>query len=68
MWSRATKWTPTSFTADIPFEGANAIQPGEVIAMRWYLDAKRNYPTLGIDDLIVSWECAWPHCTVIILQ
>ena len=54
--------------ADIPFEGENAIQPGEVIAMRWYLYAKSNWPTLGIDDLTVSWECAWPRHTVIILQ
>ena len=54
--------------ADIPFEGENAIQPGEVIAMRWYLYAKSNWPTLGIDDLEVSWECAWPRHTVIILQ
>ena len=60
--------TAASRTADIPFEGVNAIQPGEVIAMRWYLDAKSNYPTLGIDDLTVSWECAWPRQTVIILQ
>ena len=55
-------------SADIPFEGVNAIQPGEVIALRWYLDAKNNYPTLGIDDLEVSWRCAWPSHTVIMLQ
>ena len=55
-------------SADIPFEGVNAIQPGEVIALRWYLDAKSNYPTLGIDDLTVSWECAWPRHTVIYLR
>ena len=60
--------TAASRTADIPFEGVNAIQPGEVIAMRWYLDAKSNYPTLGIDDLTVSWECAWPCHTVIYLR
>ena len=33
-----------------------------------YLDAKSNYPTLGIDNLTVSWECAWPRQTVIYLQ
>ncbi|MBQ6925478.1 MAG: cadherin repeat domain-containing protein [Kiritimatiellae bacterium] len=55
-------------SADIPFEGVNAIQPGEVIALRWYLDAKSNWPTLGIDDLDVSWRCAWPSHTVIMLQ
>lgn len=60
--------TAASRTADIPFEGADAIQPGEVIALRWFLDAKNNYPTLGIDDLTVSWECAWPRYTVIIVQ
>ncbi len=54
-----------SRAADIPFVGENAIQPGEVIALRWFLDAKRNYPTLGIDDLEVSWRCRWPHQTVI---
>ena len=57
--------TAASRTADIPFEGVNAIKPGEVIAMRWYLDAKSNYPTLGIDDLTVSWECAWSKHTII---
>jgi hypothetical protein len=55
-------------SASIPFEGANAIQPGEVIAMRWYLEAKNNYPTLAIDDLEIKWECAWPRQTVIYLQ
>lgn len=52
-------------SASIPFEGANAIQPGEVIAMRWYLEAKNNYPTLGIDDLEVTWKCAYPQHTII---
>ena len=60
--------TAASRMADIPFEGADAIQPGEVIAMRWFLDAKNNYPTLGIDDLTVSWECALPDYTVIVVQ
>ena len=55
-------------SASIPFEGANAIQPGEVIAMRWYLEAKNNYPTLAIDDLEVKWQCDWPRQTVIYLQ
>ena len=55
-------------SASIPFEGANAIQPGEVIAMRWYLEAKNNYPTLAIDDLEVKWQCDWPCQTVIYLQ
>ena len=55
-------------SAAIPFEGASAIQPGEVIAMRWYLEAKANYPTLAIDDLEVKWQCAWPRQTVIYLQ
>ena len=60
--------TAASRMADIPFEGANAIQPGEVIVLRWFLDAKNNYPTLGIDDLTVSWECALPDYTVITVQ
>ena len=55
-------------SASIPFEGANAIQPGEVIAMRWYLEAKNNYPTLAIDDLEVKWQCDWPRHTVIYLR
>ena len=68
--SSARIYPPTEApkSADIPFEGVNAIQPGEVIALRWYLDAKNNYPTLGIDDLEVSWRCAWPSHTVIMLQ
>ena len=68
--SSARLYPPTEVpkSADIPFEGVNAIQPGEVIALRWYLDAKSNYPTLGIDDLEVSWRCAWPSHTVIMLQ
>ena len=68
--SSARLYPPTEEpkSADIPFEGVNAIQPGEVIALRWYLDAKSNYPTLGIDDLEVSWRCAWPCHTVIMLQ
>ena len=60
--------TAASRMADIPFEGANAIQPGEVIVVRWFLDAKNNYPTLGIDDLAVSWACAWTPYTVITVQ
>ena len=55
-------------SASIPFEGANAIRPGEVIAMRWYLEAKHYYPTLAIDDLEVKWLCDWPRQTVIYLQ
>jgi hypothetical protein len=68
--SSARLYPPTEEpkSADIPFEGVNAIQPGEVIAMRWYLDAKSNWPTLGIDDVTVSWECAWPRHTVIYLR
>ncbi len=30
--------------------------------------ATNNYPTLGIDDLTVSWECALPDYTVIVVQ
>ena len=68
--SPARIYPPTAAfrTADIPFEGADAIQPGEVIVLRWFLDAKNNYPTLGIDDLEVSWRCAWPRHTVILIQ
>ena len=53
---------------NIPLEGEDALLPGEVIVFRWFLNSKANEPTLGIDDFTVSWECAWPRQTVIILQ
>ena len=55
-------------SANIALEGADALNPGEVIVLRWKLNSKNNEPTLGIDDLAVSWQCAWPRQTVIYLQ
>jgi hypothetical protein len=58
----------TNLVDNIAFTGDNAVQPGEVIMLKWYVDWINNGVPLGIDDLEVKWECAWPRQTVIILQ
>ena len=64
-------FTPASNTvvsADISLSGDAALKPGEMVFLRWYVNAKNNYIPAGIDDLEVKWECAWPRHTVIYLR
>lgn len=48
----------------IPFRGADRLMPGETLVLRWYVDAGADTPSLGIDDLEVTWDCAWPKYTI----
>ena len=59
----STKLNPPeigSLSADIPFEGEEALLPGEVIAFKWALEGSGGVSSLGIDDLEVKWECKFP--------
>ena len=67
----AAYFTPASnkvVAADISLSGDAALKPGEMVFLRWYVNAKNNYIPAGIDDVTVSWECAWPRHTVIYLR
>ncbi len=55
-------------SGNIALTGEDAIQPGEVLLIQWWMDETDKGAPLGIDDLTVSWECAWPHHTVIYLR
>ncbi len=55
-------------SGNIALTGEDAIQPGEVLLIQWWMDEPNNGAPLGIDDLTVSWQCAWPRHTVIYLQ
>ena len=56
------------FSGDIALTGNDALQPGQVLMLRWKNVAENNSVPVGIDDLEVKWQCAWPRHTVIYLR
>lgn len=58
----------TEVSGAISLTGDNALLPGESIILRWQVEGTSQNPCIGIDDLTVSWQCAWPRHTVIYLQ
>ncbi len=56
------------FSGDIPLTGNDTLHTGQIFMLRWQNFAADNSVPVGIDDLEVKWECAWPRQTVIILQ
>lgn len=55
----------SNLVANVAFTGSNAVQPGEVIMIKWYVNAGAYGVPVGIDDLMVRWDCAWPGHTII---
>ena len=58
----------TKVSGVISLTGDNALLPGESIILRWQVEGTSQNPCIGIDDVTISWRCAWPCHTVIMLQ
>lgn len=53
------------FAGDIALTGDDAVQPGQILMLRWQNVAENNSVPVGIDDLTVEWKCAWSAHTII---
>ena len=56
------------FSGDIPLTGNDTLHTGLVLMLMWKNVAENNSVPVGIDDLEVKWQCAWPRHTVIYLR
>lgn len=63
-----TPASETKLSANLPLVGEDAVPPGGSVAISWYVFQKNNYPAIGIDDVKIRWDCAWPAHTVIYLR
>lgn len=50
----------TEKSGSLSLLGEDAVKPGETFAIRWTVNAVADCPSLGIDDLVIKFHCAWP--------